>query len=357
MSQFIPSFIIAYSNSDFTNPHEALLSDAPQDRTANFTHMGVQYWGLETKRHTATQIDSKRKKIHYQHDAYQWVKIGFNERSKLTSLKISTKWFTGNQVRAISVVLMDEMEGTEQVVLTRKALAPDQDHHFEFKEVVATECFIKMYYEGGISRINFFGQPAIKQPPTRTNILSKASITNVSNEHYGNPKMAVDGCRKEMHMVGWESARTGFGEKAIFHLESPSSIEEIVVDTYLHRLNPPLSCHVFGLLLTKQSHFDECILQLPKWSLRFEDGTTICPPNFQQYMLDQSYLNEAVPTPTDFEIFLDNPPTSPWKAILPFESLSPDTYHRFHEFEHKGPFTHLLYLHYPNGGIHGLKVF
>ena len=357
MSQFIPSFIIAYSNSDFTNPHEAILPIEPKDCTANFTHMGVQYWGLETKRHTATSIESKDKRIFYEHDAYQWVKIGFKERAKISSLQVSTKWFTGNQVRAISVILIDELNGTEQEVLTRQALSPDQDHHFEFDETTATESFIKMYYEGGISKINFFGEKVAKQLPVRSNILSKAKITNVSNEHYGHPKMAVEGCRKEMHMVGWESARTGFGEQAIFHLEAPQTIKEIVVDTYLHRLNPPLTCHIFGLLANDNQSFEEALGLLPKWSLRFEDETMICPPDFQQYMLDQDYLNEEVVNPRRFEIFLSQEPGSPWKAILPFESLMPDTYHRFTNFENEGLFSHLLYLHYPNGGIHGLKVF
>ncbi len=357
MSQFIPSFIIAYSNSDFTNPHEAVLPDEPKDCTANFTHMGVQYWGFETKRHTATRVASKSKQIFYQHAAYQWVKIGFKERMDVSSLKVSTKWFTGNQVRAISVILIDELNGTEQEVLSRTVLAPDQDHHFEFKATVATECFIKMYYEGGISRINFFGKKTEIQLPSRSNLLSKAKITNVSNEHYGNPKMAVEGSRKEMHMVGWESARTGFGEQAIFHLETPAQIEEIVVDTYLHRLNPPLTCHIFGLLADEDKSFEECLTLFPKWTLRFDDGTTISPPNFQKYMLDQNYLKETVSNPSSFEILLDNPTTSPWKAIIPFESLLADTYHRFTEFENNGLFSHLLYLHYPNGGIHGLKVF
>ncbi len=357
MNQFIPSYIIAYSNSDFTNPHEVILPEEPEDRTANFTHMGVQYWGLETKRHTATKIDGHDKRIFYDHNAFQWVKIGFKNRAEISNLKVSTKWFTGNQVRAISVTLIDELNGTEKEVITQQKLAPDQDHNLNFESTTATECFVKMYYEGGISRINFFGKITKKQPSTRTNILSKAKITNVSNEHYGNPKMAVEGCRKEMHMVGWESARTGFGEQAIFHLEKPANIEEIVVDTYLHRLNPPLTCHIFGLLHDANKSFHESALLIPRWSLKFEDETIISPTNFQQYMLDQDYLNESLTNTSRFEIFLDNPSNSPWKAILPFESLSADTYHRFTEFEHEGTFSHLLYLHYPNGGIHGLKVF
>ena len=37
--------------------------------------------------------------------------------------------------------------------------------------------------------------------------------------------------------------------------------------------------------------------------------------------------------------------------------LQPDRYHRFRHFAWRGPFNRLLYMHYPNGGVHGLKLF
>jgi len=243
------------------------------------------------------------------------VKIGFKKRAKISSVQISTKWFTGNQARAVSVVMIDELSKQEVEVLSRVSLQPDQEHTFTFPEIIATECFIKIFYEGGISRINFFGEVAEKQLPIRKNLLENASISHVSNDHYGNPKMAVQGSRKEMHMVGWESARTGYGEQAIFHFEQPTHINEIVVDTYLHRFNSPLTCHVFGLLLEEGKNLESYLPTLPKWMLQFED------------------------------------------AVLPHENLEPDTYHRFTSLKENGPFSHLLYLHYPNGGIHGLKCF
>jgi len=169
--------------------------------------------------------------------------------------------------------------------------------------------------------------------------------------------MAVNGCRKEMHMVGWESARTGFGEQAIFHLEQVTSIQEIVVDTYLHRLNPPLTCHVFGLLIQDGKSLEDYIDSQPKWMLQFEDGHQVIPENFQSYMLIHSYLKEPTKNPTQFEILLSKPSEGNWKEVLPHENLQADTYHRFTELKSKGPFSHLLYMHFPNGGIHGLKVY
>jgi allantoicase len=73
-------------------------------------------------------------------------------------------------------------------------------------------------------------------------------------------------------------------------------------------------------------------------------------------MLEQAYLKETVPDNRNFQVQLHLEKTSPWKAILPFEVLKRDTYHRFSNFENNGPFTHILYMHYPNGGIHGLKM-
>lgn len=357
MNQYIPAYIIAYSNSDFTNPHEVVLPDEPKDCRKEFTHAGAKYWGLETNRHKATTVDTTNKKTYYQHNAHNWVKIGLKQRAELSTLKVSTKWFTGNQVQAISVILIDELSQKESEVLTRVALQPDHEHTFSFFPVMATECHIRIYYEGGISRINFFGEIAGLQLPKRENLLEKATISHVSNDHYGHPKMAVHGTRKELHMVGWESARTGFGEQAIFHLAQPTAIEEIIVDTYLHRFNAPLTCHVFGLLVADGKNLDDYLSSIPKWMLQFEDGQQVIPVDFQDYMLQQSYLKEQTNNPNNFEILLSNSPNSLWKAVLPYESLNPDTYHRFTTLEHIGPFSHLLYLHYPNGGIHGLKVY
>ena len=55
---------------------------------------------------------------------------------------------------------------------------------------------------------------------------------------------------------------------------------------------------------------------MPKWMLKFEDGHQVIPENFQQYMLDQAFLNEKTRVPSSFEIALFNPPNSPWLAVL-----------------------------------------
>jgi allantoicase len=356
-NQLIPAFVIAYSDSDFTNPHELVLLDEPEDYRADYTHMGVKYTGLETCRHANTKANAAEQCLDFDYKKHNWVEIGLKKRALLTEIKISTQFFTGNQVRAISLTLEDELTGAKKEVLNRTALQPDSVHRIEIPPTIASLCHFKLYYEGGITRINFIGSIETVQLPESPNLLEKATISHVSNEHYGHPKTVVFANRGEMYMKGWESARTGFGEQVLFHLAKPAKITKIIVDTYLHRLNAPLSCHVFGINKSDSEDIEALLQQQPRWQLTFEDGTTIIPANFQKYMLEQKYLEEAVDHPERFKISLNNLAKDVWKTILPFEALKPDTYHRFADLVHQGPFTHLLYIHYPNGGIHGLKVY
>lgn len=345
MSAVLPAFLVSYSDSSFTNPHEVVLPDEPKECTGRFTHMGAMYWGYETPRHKATTVLADE--LAYDHDAYNWLIIGLKERSEVDRIAISTKWYTGNQVRAVSVFLKDDRNGQYKQVLNRVALAPDKEHEFPIPPTAATECLVECYYEGGIARINLQGRIIEPRQPQRPNLLEGAGISHVSNSHYGDPARAVSGTRKENHMFGWESARTGFGEQALFHLKRPATIDEIIIDTYLHRLNPPLTAHVYAT----NGFAEEDMKLAPRWMLVFENGKNIVPENFQEFMLEQRYLPER-----RFRIRLHVPEKSPWKPLLPFAPLKPDTYHHFHHLEKCGPVTHVLYMHYPNGGIHGLRM-
>jgi allantoicase len=347
----IPAFLIAYSDSDFTNPHEVVLPDEPQDCRGRFTHMGAMYWGFETRRHKATTVLAGERAFSYDHNAHEWLVIGLKQRAEIDRVSVSTKWYTGNQVRSVSVSLADEVTGRKVKVLDRVPLNPDSDHEFSVPPTIATEALVECYYDGGIARIGFFGAASAQQVPERANILDGAAISHVSNDHYGKPSQAVAGVRAEMHMVGWESARTGFGERALFHLKQPEVIGEIVVDTYLHRLNPPLSSHVYGI--SGPADVEAAMAAAPRWKLVFEDNREIIPEDFGAYMREQSYLSAG----ERFKIKLHLAEGSPWVPILPFAPLSRDTYHRFRELETHSPVTHVLYMHYPNGGIHGLKMF
>ncbi|MDE2336227.1 MAG: hypothetical protein KGL10_02840 [Alphaproteobacteria bacterium] len=343
----LPAILMSYSDSAFTNPHEAVLPDEPKDCRGDFTHMGAKYWGFESQRHKATSVLPREQALAYDHDAHGWLLIGLKERAEVDRLAISTKWYTANQVRAVSVFLKDDMTGKSTQVLDRAPLAPDSEHEFKIPPTVATECYVECYYEGGISRISLFGTKTAEQPPAYKSLLEGVEISHISNDHYGNPAMAVSGNRAETHMRGWESARTGFGERALFHLRKPAVVREIVVDTYLHRLNAPLTSHVFGINGFEEAH----MAAAPRWKIVTQAGKDIIPDDFRSFMLEQKYLPEK-----NFRIKLHLPEKSPWQPILPFAALAPDTFHRFRDLEKHAPVTHVLYMHYPNGGIHGLKV-
>ncbi len=344
----LPAYLISYSDSGFTNPHEVARPDEPKDCRGDFTHMGAKYWGVESQRHKATTVLANEQALAYDHNACNWFLIGLRDRAEVDTITISTKWYTGNQVRNVSVYLRDNVTGKNNLVLNRVSLAPDKDHEFQIPPTIATECFVECYYEGGISRVNLFGKAVEPKAPPRVNLLEGAEISHISNVHYGDPSRAVAGNRKEMHMFGWESARTGFGEQALFHLKKPAVIDEVVVDTYLHRLNAPLTCHVFGI----NGFSEESMGSAPRWKLVLPNGKEIIPEKFQDYMLKQRYLPEK-----NFKIKLHVPDGSPWKAVLPFAALTPDTFHRFRKLKKTSPVTHVLYMHYPNGGVHGLKFY
>lgn len=353
----VPAILIAYSESDFTNPHEAMLATEPKDCRGDFTHMGAKYWGYESRRHMATTVRPELEALEYDHTKHNWMLIGLKKRTKVDKITISTKWYTGNQVRAASVFLIDDVTGDQKQVLNRQNLKPDSEHVFKIKPVIATEAYVELYYEGGLSRINFFGEPTKEQPPVRRNLLDGAKITHVSNIHYGVPDRAVTGDRQQMHMFGWESARTGCGEQALFHLKKPAVIDEVIVDTYLHRLNAPMTAHVFALD-AKGRKIDALMKQAPQWSVIFDGKKQVVPKDFRDYMMNQKYLKEkGVKNREQFHIKLHVPKDCPWKPVIPFAPLQPDTFHRFRDVANAGAVTHVLYMHYDNGGIHGLKMF
>ncbi|MFT5692782.1 MAG: allantoicase [Oceanicoccus sp.] len=352
--EFITAFLKGYSDSSFTNPHEAMLIDEPEDRRGTFTHMGAQYWGYETRRHRATCLNAEAECFSFDNDAYHWLNIGFTREATVSKVTFSTRWYTGNQVPEISLVMLHQ--GKETMVLDRVTLDPDSELTLEFEPTYADGAMLKCYHEGGLARVNFYGDMDLSASAERPNLLQSATISHVSNEHFGGPRWAVEGCRKEDHMRGWESARWGFGEQAVFSLSKPVQPRQLVVDTYLHRLNSPLSCHAFGWnQSTSELTIDQAMALAPRWQLEFEDGSVRQPENFQDYMRNKQFLLETVSNNSRFTVRLLQQTGSPWVDLIGFVPLRSDTYHEI-PMVNTTTISHLLYLHYPNGGIHGLKL-
>ncbi len=352
LKEWIPAFLKGYSDSSFTNPHEVVLPETPPDCKGNFTHMGAKYWGFETRRHRATRHGPDG--FVFDPRAHHWIDIGFHHQATVHRIEISTKWFTGNQVPEVSVVLSDRRTGKSRTVLSHVALTPDTDHDFAIDHVAATDCHIECYHEGGIARVLLFGETG-EPLYARKNLLEDASISHTSNDHYGNPADAVQGTREVSHMVGWESARSGYGEHTLFTLPRPAVIDTIIVDTYLHRLNAPLSCHVFASHLAEA---EEALSLLPRWKAVFADGHEDIPEDFQAYMLGRQFSGRLRKCGArTFDIRLHQFADSPWQPLISAERLRPDSWHEFNRLEYHEPVRHIYYMHYPNGGVHGLRMF
>ncbi len=347
MAEYLPAFLMSYSDSSFTNPHEVVLPDEPPDCTGDFTHMGAKYWGFETARHRA--LERTASGFRFDDEACHEFVIGLKQRCVVEEIRVSTKWFTGNQVPEVTLELVDGDHS--EVVVERARLMPSDEHIFQVDRITASRCRVLCFHEGGIARVNLFGEAGIELY-ARPNLLEQARISHVSNDHYGSPMMAVAGNRHENHMVGWESARNGFGERCVFSFDQSIEPRLLVVDTYLHRLNPPLSCHLFGC----DGDLETALTLSPRWTVKFEDGSEVIPDNIQSYISSRQFLQASAPNPGKFEVVLTTPADSPWQPLLAFGDLRPDTWHEF-ALEQGQRFSHLLYSHFPNGGVHGLKLF
>ena len=351
MTEILPTFLINYSESDFTNPHEVVRSATPENRKGNFSHMGAEFWGFESARHKTTALNEKGDGFTYDNEAHEWLNIGLKTRAEVSKITISTKWYIGNAVPEVSVTLRDGEKN--QKVLTRVPLQPDSEHVFDIDPTLATECRVVCHYGGGIARINLLGQKLQKRANEK-NILENAVVKKISNSYFGTPMDAVMGHREVDYMRGWESARKGFGEHALFRLKNPTIVKELIVDTYMHRLNSPLSCHLFAVDSQEPDISQKIWDDRPRWGLRFEGGLEVIPENFPEYMGNRQFLLEKASASSKFQIFLK--PSDSWLTLLAFGALSPDTFHKFNIEKCTSAVTSLLFMYYPNGGIHGLKI-
>ena len=346
----IGAFIVSYTDSGFTNPHELLSSKPPTDQSERFTHMGACYSGLETCRHGDTRCDEENKRFIFSKDGHHECHIGFTDRARISKISLSTKWFTGNQARWIEIELIDSETKKRSIAVKRQTVTPDSEVTFEIPSIEATDCILRLFPDGGVARIEFEGEVAVHSE--RKNLLDEATISHVSNEHYGSPAKAVAGNRAENHMVGWESSRSGYGEHALFTLGEPSVVKEFIVDTYLYRLNSPLGCYLFGL--PEECNLEEAMQARPRWKVTFDDGSHDFPEDFQSYMINREFEKES--SKDELYIECEAEEDSPWITLIDFGALKPDTFHRF-DIGYEDSLKHLLFVFYPNGGIHGLKAF
>ena len=67
--------------------------------------MGAQYWGFETKRHDAWTLHPESETLTFRRPRSRLV-LGLKQPAIVDQIDISTHWFTGNQVPAVSIELI-----------------------------------------------------------------------------------------------------------------------------------------------------------------------------------------------------------------------------------------------------------
>lgn len=357
IEKLIPASVTSYSDSSFSVAHDVVKATEPMFDPDAFTLVGKEMDGLESRRHRAFKKISAAgapPRFEFDPNAHNFIEIQFGYRAKVSKIEISTEWFTANQVQAVSVTLKDEKSNNEHKLLTREPLDSDKKHFFSVPQTAATSARVECYPDGGIARIRFYGEK-IETLYSDLNILDGAQVLEISNAHYGGADDALSGMRQVEFMKGWESGRRGMGEHLLLKLKQRCErIDRVVVDTYRHVLNSPLGCMLLGAESDSAMTAQELMRTAPRWKVTFRNGLEISPDSLKEYIQNKHYIKDGGSEP--FTLSLDFPQSSVWKLVLPFSDLDRDTLHTFAKLGTRGPFTHLLFMHFPNGGIHGLRV-
>jgi hypothetical protein len=127
----------------------------------------------------------------------------------------------------------------------------------------------------------------------------------------------------------------------------------LIVDTYLHRLNAPLGCYLFGLPKGSEKGVNLYRPSLPGWQVEFEDGQRLETRDLAQVI--QAERAKPAEAQRRLHIQMQAAP-SPWISLTSFTALKPDTFHAL-PIETGLACSALLFTFFPNGGIHGLRVY
>ena len=143
----------------------------------------------------------------------------------------------------------------------------------------------------------------------------------------------------------WRTCRLSF--------DQPVTPSTLVVDTYLHRLSPPLCCQLFALPLEQTAHTSLSEPILPKWEVSVSQAYGFEPvEDLSAFMSNELAKSRA--DQRDIQLRMGRN-TSPWTPITGLIGPSPDTYHE------RLPLPGLrlrrsCLFSFPTG-IHGLKVY
>eukprot|EP00026_Physarum_polycephalum_P010411 Phypoly_transcript_10574.p1 GENE.Phypoly_transcript_10574~~Phypoly_transcript_10574.p1 ORF type:complete len:364 (-),score=66.37 Phypoly_transcript_10574:66-1157(-) len=348
--------LVSYDNSLFTNAHD-LVSPAPvHDGRGTFSHLGVMMEGLESSRHwnfKHTKNTDGSLSFFRDENVVNNVETILRQpstRALVHRLVFDTSFYTNNPTKDIySVVLVDELEGTEKEVVTRLKLKGHAVETVTLPSPVPATRFKLRMGEGGLARFRVFGTP-LPPLPVPTNVLKGAKVIWASDASYGTPESALREEREGKVMAGWESKRHSARHALIVAIPGTATATKILVDTYMHCLNAFQFISIFAGNF-KTENTNEIVASLPKWKLVFPDGRA--PELVEDAKLNEFFESNNISN-VHYQQDVNN--AGPWKLLLPMSQLKRDTLHEYTNLV-SHTFTHLAFVGVPDGGVHRLVVF
>ncbi len=310
---------VLVANDEFFAPKENLLKPStPIFIEGKYTDLGKWMDGWETRRRRTP--------------GYDWCIIRLGLPGTIRGIVVDTSFFRGNYPEQCSLeaCTIDGLPTVEELqsealqwteILPLVQLAGDSQNRFAIdSEERFTHLRLKIYPDGGVARLRVYGQVVPDWDRLRRTggdadlaaVENGGLVLSCSDMFFGHRHNLIMPGRAANMSDGWETKRRrGPGHDwTIIKLGQPGTLRRLEVDTAWFKGNFPESCSLEGL-------------NAPELS-------------------DESLTDPSVS----------------WNNVLQRTKLQAHTRHFFeNEILDAGPFSHLRFNIFPDGGVSRLRVF
>lgn len=342
--------LLEYSESSFTDPHTVVSLEAPLFDEEAYSHIGKIYEGVEPYRmggHGVVQSASNPEEFSHQFDPNhrEHLVVQLENRTELTTLCVSTRFFAGNPASDVRVTLIDDLLKEERV-LPIPHLNPDSEHWFGDIDFTATR-LIFHFKAGGITRVWAFGTKAEVQPAQLTWLSKNSKVLFKEDDFFGGPDFALSdrADRSTQHMLGWETSRSAMGLQAVFPIIE-GSVNEIIIDTYRHVNNYLRSAWVFSASLPE--HYTLNREDCPLWHVTSSEGQQFSTDDLRSFFNERHSGKSLVPTYSISAL-----PNEIWNLEATLK-LNQDAMQIESDLNFNA--THICIMLLPHGGLHAIKI-